>query len=160
MFKGRLAGIKFGPYLLRAPIANFSRNEEHGLLASSDFGALVGGEILKRFLITFDFPHARILIEPNAHFSEPFHTNESGLRLLARGKKYDQFLVDSVEPGSAAEAAGVHKGDLVIKIDGHRASELDLVKIDDLLQAGRSVRVIFRRGVKTFHTVVKITERI
>jgi predicted aspartyl protease len=70
-FEARLAGLQLGPYLLRNPVAGFSPDTKEGALASPDIGAMVGGEILQRFTVTFDYPHHRILLEPNSRFGPP-----------------------------------------------------------------------------------------
>src|SRR5215472_15550029 len=75
----------------------FQRLRGRGLLASPEIGALIGGRILKRFTVTFDYPHHRILLVPNSRFSDPFRTNESGLSLVANGADFHRFEVDDVE---------------------------------------------------------------
>jgi predicted aspartyl protease len=67
----QIAGLQLGPYLLRNPTAGFSLDAKEGALASPDIAAIIGGEILQRFTITFDYPHQRILLEPNSHFTAP-----------------------------------------------------------------------------------------
>jgi predicted aspartyl protease len=67
----RIAGLQLGPYLLRNPMAGFSLDAKEGALASPDIGAIIGGEILERFTVTFDYPHHRILLEPNSRFTAP-----------------------------------------------------------------------------------------
>ena len=52
-------------------MAGFSTDAKEGALASPDIGAILGGEILERFTVTFDYPHHRILLEPNSHFTAP-----------------------------------------------------------------------------------------
>lgn len=160
-YAGRISGLQLGPYLLRSPIATFSPDSKEGLLASSDIGALLGGEILKRFTVTFDYPHHRILLEPNGNLSDPFRANESGLSLLAKGPDFQLFEVDEVESGSPAELAGIQKGDMVNAIGGHSASELDLAKIDHLLQqAGRAIPITIERNRRTLKIMLKLRERI
>jgi hypothetical protein len=160
-YAGRISGLQLGPYLLRAPIATFSPDSKEGLLASPDIGALIGGEILKRFTVTFDYPHNRILVEPNGHFSDPFRANETGLSLLAKGPDFQIFEVDEVEPGSPAELAGVQKGDILTAIGGHSATELDLAKIDHLLgQASRAIPITIERNGRAVKTMLKLRERI
>jgi hypothetical protein len=158
-FAGRIAGLQLGPYLLREPIAAFSPDSKEGLLASSDIGALIGGSILKRFTVTFDFPHRRIFLEPNRHFSDPFRENESGLSLLAKGADFHTFEVDGVEPGSPSELADIQKGDILAALDGHSASELDLPKINELLEpSGRAISIL--RNGQTFKMTLNLTERL
>jgi membrane-associated protease RseP (regulator of RpoE activity) len=160
-FAGRIASLQLGPYVLREPVAAFSPDVKEGLLASSDIGALIGGEILKRFTVTFDFPHQRILLEPNIHFSEPFRANESGLSLLAEGAHFRRFEVDDVEAGSPAELAGLRKGDVVLAMNGQAASELDLDKIDQILQQhGQTIPVTVLRNGRTFKVRMRLRARI
>jgi hypothetical protein len=66
-----LTGLQLGPYLLRNPAAGFSPTAKEGGLASPDIGAIIGGEILQRFTVIFDYPHQRILLEPNSSFGPP-----------------------------------------------------------------------------------------
>ena len=67
-FDAPLESLQLGPYLLRNPLAGFSPAAKEGALASPDIGAILGGEILQRFTVTFDYPHHRILLEPNSRF--------------------------------------------------------------------------------------------
>ena len=70
-FETRLAGLQLGSFLLRNPVAGFSPDAKEGALASPDIDAIIGGEILQRFTVTFDYPHQRILLEPNSRFGLP-----------------------------------------------------------------------------------------
>ena len=135
----QLGETKEGPYVLREPVVAFSTGLKEGLLGSSAIGGLIGGEILQRFTVTFDYPHHQILVEPNSRFADPFRKNESGLSVLARGKDFHRFEVDDVGQGWPAELAGVRLGDLLTALGGHPASELDLDKIDRILQQPGSV---------------------
>lgn len=160
-FSGRIAGIELGGYLVREPIAGFSTDTKQGALASPDIGAMIGGEILQRFTVTFDYPHRRILLEPNSHFADPFQGNQSGFSLIAEGADLHRFECDNVEPGSPAETAGLRKGDVLTMINGRAASEYDLEKIEQLLaQTGRTLRLTIERDGKTFEVQLELKERI
>jgi len=160
-FVGRIAGLQLGPYMLRAPVVAFSPDHKKGLLASSDIAALIGGRVLKRFTVTFDYPHYRVLLEPNAHFSDPFRINQSGLSLLAKGPDFRLFEIDDVEPRSPAESAGVKKGDVLTAMNGRPVSELDLQQIDEILQqVGKAIPITVRRNVRMLKIILKLKERI
>lgn len=160
-FAGRIEGLQLGPYLVREPIVTFSPDAKEGLLASQDIGALIGGKILQRFTVTFDFPHRRMLLEPNSHFSDAFRDNETGLSLLAKGADFRTFEVDQVEHNSPAEAAGLRKGDVLTAVDGHAARALDLRQIDQLLeQRGHTVPITILRDGRTRKLRLKLMERI
>lgn len=160
-FAGRIEGLQLGPYLLAKPIAAFSPDLKEGLLASSDISALIGGAILMRFAVTFDYPHQRILLEPNSSFSDLFRDNESGLSLLATGTDFHRFEVDDVEPSSPAAAAGVRKGDLLMAVDGHSADEFDLDKLDKIFQqVGRTILLTIERDGRTLKLRLKLEDRL
>jgi C-terminal processing protease CtpA/Prc len=88
---------------------NFSPAQS-GTLAEHGYGGIVGSEILRRFTATFDYPEARMLLEPNAHFGEPFDFDMSGL-YLAGDERIEVLRV--VDDSPAAEA-GIREGDRVL----------------------------------------------
>jgi len=111
--------------------------------------------------MTFDYPHQRILLEPNSHFPEPFRANESGLSLLAKGEDFHHFEADDVEKDSPAESGGVEKGEVLIAVNGSSASALDLEQIDQILQqAGQAIPITIERNGKTLKLVLRLKERI
>lgn len=62
---GRAEYLELGTYRLKAPmVACCSPNPEDR--------QVIGGEVLRRFTVIFDYPHQRIILEPNRNFAEPF----------------------------------------------------------------------------------------
>ena len=158
---GRIEGLGLGPYLLRSPIVELSPDLKEGLLAGPEIGALVGGEILERFTVTFDYPHRRILLKPNGRFADPFLADESGLSMIATGPAFHRLEIDDVESGSPADTAGVRIGDVITAVDGRTAAELDLQTIGGLLQqVGRTIRMTLERGGKTLDVSLVLRERL
>jgi Aspartyl protease len=145
--EGRIDGLQFGTVVLRKPVTTFS-GDTKGMLASNEFGAFVGGEILDRFTVTFDYPHQRILLEASHNLHDPFRANESGVSLIATGKNFERFEVDIVEPGSPGAAAGLLKGDILTQIDGV------------FEQTGRTIQLIVKRGDRILTLKIKLEERI
>lgn len=48
----------------------------------------LGGEVLKRFNIIFDYPNEKITLRKNSNFKKPFHYNISGIDLQHVGMRY------------------------------------------------------------------------
>ena len=106
---GRVERLELGGFALKNVVVSLSQARA-GTLANRGFGGIVGSEILRRFTATFDYPHQRLLLEPNAYFDEPFEFDLSGLYLIGG----DGIEVFRVLPGSPAAEAGVREGDRVV----------------------------------------------
>ena len=62
---GRIHNLQIDEFQISNAVAGFSQATK-GPLAGNDVGAgLIGGEILRRFNITLDYAHKRLLLEPN-----------------------------------------------------------------------------------------------
>jgi len=104
-------------------------------------GGHIGNEILRRFRVTFDYPHKRIFFAPNRLRNKPFELDMSG---LVFGPSY---RVASVAPASSAELAGLQVGDVIVSLDGTPVSQLGLAQSHDLLMRDRTdCRVEVKRG--------------
>ena len=53
----------------------------------------VGGEILRRFSIVFDYSNNKLFLKKNREFSSPFHYNKSGLEIQHHGLQWVQETV-------------------------------------------------------------------
>ncbi len=62
---GRAEYFELGPYHLQGPVTSCCS-------ASPDDQQKVGGEVLRRFTVIFDYPNERIILEPNRNFRDPF----------------------------------------------------------------------------------------
>jgi Aspartyl protease/PDZ domain len=106
---GRIARFELGPFVLEDVVVNLSQARA-GTLADPGFGGIVGSEIIRRFRARFDYPASRLLLEPNAHFDEPFEFDLSGLYLIGG----DGIEVFRVVEGSPAAEAGIREGDRIV----------------------------------------------
>ena len=66
-------------------------------------------------------------------------------------------LIESVDPGSSADDAGLYEGDLIVEIDHQpvesRADFLDIA--DKLKDRKKSILFLIKRGERTLHKAVK-----
>lgn len=85
----KVRSVRLGNFLLKNAKAafpdmfSFSSIKDHG-----DRNGTVGGEILRRFNIVFNYPASKIHISKNRHFGDPFRFNMSGLALQHNGVRY------------------------------------------------------------------------
>ena len=154
---GRISGLKVGPYRFADPVVGLSR-ATGGLLAGDEFQGILGNDVLERFTVTLDYPHNSLVLEPNASLAKPFHTDASGMVLIARGADLRSFEVIAVEPESPASHSGIQVGDIVERVDGGPAARYDLGAIKSLLsEEPKSHTLTLRRGAQ--HLDVTVTLR-
>jgi hypothetical protein len=94
--------IKIGNYILKDAKVAFPNLESFNDFKNlGDRNGSIGGELLKRFNIVFDYPKNKITIRKNGNFDKPFHYNMSGIELQHDGLRY---VAESI-----ADARGVVK---------------------------------------------------
>ena len=140
---GRINEIQLGRFHLDNVITNYGPMKI-GAEGMNDHANL-GLGILKRFHVHFDYPNARMILEPNKYYRDPFEYDMSGLTLSVTGN--NEFKVDDVEPGSPAETAGMKKGDLIYSINEKPARKYDMSDLWRLFtQDGKQVRLRVKRA--------------
>ncbi len=75
------------------------------------------------------------------------------------GQSYNEPIVDGVQPGSPAAAAGIHKGDIIRSINGSAIHDFSEIKQVVTLNTGETLVIGLERGghVLTVNAVPKIT---
>ena len=94
---GRIGSVDLGKYDVKNVIANFpDPNSYMDTLKTSRLvprNGAIGGEILSRFKVTFDFPGENLYLKKNSQFKKKFYYNMSGLTLKAKGSKLQHFEI-------------------------------------------------------------------
>jgi hypothetical protein len=151
---GRLKAIQLGGYTIEDPVAAFSQSNPPSGQSKNIAGA-IGAGFLKRFLVIFDFPHQRIILEPNLQFNKFAEEDMSGLSIIAKGPGLRTFQIVRVQPGTPGAAAGIHEGDVIAGIDDEPAADITLTSIRDLFrQVGHKYRLLIDRNGKTQEIVI------
>ncbi|HEX3670968.1 MAG TPA: aspartyl protease family protein [Candidatus Cybelea sp.] len=139
---GRVPSLQIGPYSVTNAIASFG-DQSSGAFADPFNPANLGGSILRRFDVTFDYAHQQLLLARNASFGDPFAYDRSGLFLIDSNGAY---TILGVLSGTAAAAAGLAKGDVILTINGTSAPSQSLAALRTLLSgpAGTTVQLHIR----------------
>ena len=153
---GRIVALHLGPYELREPVTAFSLDQK-GASANPDVDANLGGEVLRRFTVVFDYPRSRMVLTPNAALREAFEADASGLQLMT-DDALARVVVEKVVPGTPAAEAGVQAGDEIASVDGRPLRGGDLQDLRKRLRdPGRTFSIELRRGGEVVRT--KLTTR-
>jgi hypothetical protein len=147
----RMPTVAIGAVTIPNAVVDFS-TARRGNLSDPNFDGNVGGGLLKRFVITFDYAHQMLYLKRFAPAPPDLDTfDRSGLWINAHGDGYE---VLDVAPGSAAASAGLALGDLIIAVDGRPVSDSGLADTRQALRTaapGTHVDLTVRRGAET-HT--------
>jgi hypothetical protein len=130
---GRIETLELGGVSVRRPTAAFAESKG-GAFARTDIAGIIGGEILRRFRLTFDYPHRRLILERGKSFGEPFDWDASGMKLRTAAGDFNCFDVTEVLEGGPAAEAGVRPGDVITGIDGKQGSGWTLWEVESLLK--------------------------
>jgi len=156
IFLGRLKIFQLGPYVVEEPAAAFSQsNPSKG--SDPTLAGAIGAGFLRRFTVVFDFPHQRMILEPNLEFNKFAEEDMSGLSIVAKGANLRTFEIVRVQPGSPGAAAGIHEGDIIAGIDEEPAADITLNAVRDLFrQVGHKYKLVIERNGKTQEVVIEM----
>lgn len=148
---GRVEAIELGKFSLPNVITNFPDSNSYldTLMHSVTFrNGSIGGEILSRFTVVFNFPQGKLYLKKNSDFKKPFFLNLSGLEIKAKGSKLDVYEVMDVRDLSPARQAGILQSDLIISVNGMLTKDMKLNQVIGLLNSapGKRVRIEIERN--------------
>jgi hypothetical protein len=160
---GRIEKFKLGSFELPKVITSFPDSSSMRFLRNlGERHGNVGCGVLRRFHLTFDYPHNRLILRPNRSFKEPFEFNTSGLELSASGEDFKTYSIGSIRKGSPAEEAGLQRGDTIIAIDDSFANDLKMSEIYKILnkKEGKRTALFVKRKDMFFVVEIKLRQPI
>ncbi len=152
---GRMRSITIGKYQVTNLITNFPDDYAYSdTLRKNRYtfrNGSIGGDLLSRFTIIFDYPSGKIYLKKNSLFKKGFYFNLSGLTLRATGARLRDYEISDVRENTTAQKAGILRGDQLIAINGILVKEYELNYVNNFMnyKPGKKVRLeILRNGKK------------
>lgn len=116
---------------IERPAAEFPSNGESGLPVT-DVDGSIGYQILRQFVITFDYSRRELWFEHSPAFGTKTVQWKTGFQAI---KANDSgFGVVTVLPNSPAAAAGVSAGDVVTEVNGVPAESIGQAEFSDMMR--------------------------
>lgn len=149
---GRVTAIEFEDFVFNNVVTAFpdTLSMRHVNQLTSERNGSIGGEILKRFRVIYDYRNKVIFLKKNHKFKQDFEYNKSGLTIRAKGRNLTHYIIEKIDANSSADKAGLMVGDQILSIDNIQPKELSLNKIYDIVsvtKVGRTLRFrILRKG--------------
>lgn len=104
--RSRIRNFYMGPFIFKKPIA--AMPDEYSIQHVNwvkDRKGSVGGEVMKRFTVAFDYERQTIYLKKNRNFDDPFHFNMSGLDFRQDGMEWTKDMVN-MSPGTKESPNG------------------------------------------------------
>lgn len=118
----RAKTLRLGTLEIAGPVVDLSLQKK-GAFIDPYVAGNVGAGVLKRFNVTFDYGHQRLIFEPNANYARRDTYDRAGM-WINRGP--EGFEVIDVVAGGPADVAGLKVGDRITAIGGTPAGGLSL----------------------------------
>ncbi len=144
---GRTGRLMLASYSLEQPVTSFPQS---GWFAREGAAGNIGGGVLRRFKVTFDYSRSRMFLEPNRLYPEPFEYDMSGLQFVTEGPAFKTVTILRVLSDSPAAEAGLRQGDEIVSIEGRPVTDFKLAALREMLrQPDRRYALQVRRGAET-----------
>jgi hypothetical protein len=162
---GRTKEIEMGKYALQNVITSFPDPHSYMDTLRSTVvsrNGSIGGEILSRFTVIFNYAGEKMYVRKNASFKKEFQNNLSGITLKAKGARLKTFEVIEVREKSVSERAEIKEGDIIINMNGSPIESYSLNEINGVLnsKSGRKVTLVLDRGGEKLRKTITLEQEI
>ena len=160
---GRVHAMDIDEFTFKDILAGFpdyspKRTELEG---NSRNGSL-GAEVLKHFLVTFDYKNEILYLKKTRAFRQRFDHDMSGLEIYVIRSPRDRYYVSRIEPGSPAEKVGLKENDEIVSVDFKGIENYNLSELTEMFRDrdGKQMILEIRRNNETILVLLKLKRRI
>ena len=157
---GRVANLKIEDFVFENVVAGFPQyDSKRNTIEGNSRNGTLGGDVLKHFLVTFDYENDAMYLKKTRSFNKKFEHDMSGLELYTKQDKFNSFYIGRIEPGSSAEEAGLKTGDEILSINFKDVENYSLNDLTELFREGDGRQLIAQVLRKGERLIVVITLR-
>jgi hypothetical protein len=158
VMRGRELAI--GPVKIPGVVTALSLQEK-GAFASPAYQGNIGGGVLKRFVVTFDYANHVMYLKPLPQPVDDLDTYDRA-GMWVNAAKGGMQVMDVTADGPAAQA-GIEVGDVITRVNGKPATSIPVYEFRRMLRdepPGTSVRFAVKRGNTTREIAVTLRDQI
>jgi hypothetical protein len=131
--------LRIGSFVLSQPMISGIDRGNSSMGRTSYVSGLIGNGILSNFIVTIDVAGTRAYFEP---VDRPHATTLFGTGMILNKPSHDSFEVLDVLKDTAAERAGLHRGDRISDVEGHPARDLALSDVHSMSATTRAALTV------------------
>jgi hypothetical protein len=155
---GRATSLRLRNFVVNNPVTAFIKVGE---IAEPGMAGNIGGRLLRRFRVIFDYSRRRMILEPNVRFPEAEEFYMSGAALMSEGPAFTIIKVVRTRPNSPAAEAGLLPQDIITAVDGRPASTLTLSGLRKMFREdGRAYLLSVMRNEQVFQIRLRLRKLI
>ncbi|WP_374165971.1 PDZ domain-containing protein [Arcticibacter sp. MXS-1] len=159
----RIPTLTIGKFRFSNVISAFpDYKDAAGKLASITRNGNIGNTILRRFTVVFDYNRSSLYLRPNSKYRDPFEHDMSGLELAWTEPDFKRIIITRIEPGSAAEEAGLKVNDLILDINLIPVDQIGSEEVYNTFQSGHKRNLVLRiikGGTNEIRTLILTLKR-
>ena len=160
---GRIPTLTLGAYSFNEVLTGFpDYNIERSTLEGKPRNGSLGSDILRHFLVTFDYPHGALYLKRTNNIPPKFEHDMSGLEVYVIQGTKDRFYIGRIESGSPGEETGLQPDDEIVAINFNTVQHYSLNDLTELLKEydGKQILIEIRRGIDKHIYLLKLKKRI
>jgi hypothetical protein len=151
---GRVNNVNIGKFSFKNVLSFFTdTNSYNKYYVLAGRNGTLGGDLLGRFSVTFDYSRQMMYFERNTTYKTPFEYNMSGFDIIGSGDLFEKIEVVNVIEKSPAFNSGLRVGDIIIQINGLSGKLLTVNDLNNILRSrpGKVIRLIVLRNNEKLH---------
>lgn len=160
---GRINSLKLGNDEFKNILTGFPEFQpQRSSMEGIDRNGTLGAEILRHYLVTFDYFQNRIYLKTATRLHNKFDHDMSGIEIYTVPGTTPAYLVGRIEPGSPADLIGIKTNDQLVSIDLKPISSFNLSDLAELLKSGDGKHIVVEllRNEQRMIFLLKLKRRI
>ncbi len=160
---GRVQKVDFEPFGFER-ITTFYQDDTifNEMIVHNNRNGIVGGGVLSRFIVIFDYPNNLVYFKKNNKYNVPFYYNMSGIVLADTDNNAVSHVIQEIIPNSPASEAEIISGDRIVKMGSIRSPELTRTYIKTAFKTkkGKKIKLTILRGDEVLIKYIRLRELI
>ena len=160
---GRIDSLKIGDHKFDRVLSGLPDfNEQVAKLEGYERNGSIGADILRHFIVTFDYQHEALYLKKNHRGKIKFDHDMSGMEIYMLYKPETTYYIGRIEPGSPAESSGLCPDDRIISINFKHVTSFSLSELTELLKSGDGKQLFLEvlRGNERHIAMLRLKVRI
>jgi len=160
---GRIPTLNLGEYSFHEVLAGFPDfNIERSTLEGKSRNGSLGADVLRHFLVTFDYPNSAIYLKRTSDQEVKFEHDMSGLEVYVVQGMKNRYYIGRIEEGSPGDEAGLQPNDEIVGINFNNIQQYTLNDLTELLKDhdGKQILMEFLRNNEKHIILLRLKKRI